>query len=65
MQQNIDRLEEFICSDEKEESCWNFSCTGGRLKKLRNQFLANLSRLRTKIRNINESISAQQQAMRA
>lgn len=61
MQQNIDRLEEFICSDEKGRKLLEFFLhLGGPAEKLRNQFLANLSRLRVKIRNINESIAAQQ-----
>lgn len=61
VQQNIDRLEEFICTDKKGKKLMEFYLRlGSPAEKLRQQLLANLTRLRTKIRTINEAIAAQQ-----
>lgn len=61
LKQNIDRLEEFICSDAKGRKLMEFYLRlGGPAEKLRDQLLSIQGRLRAKIRTINEAIAAQQ-----
>jgi DNA-binding LacI/PurR family transcriptional regulator/signal transduction histidine kinase len=61
MQQNLDRLEEFICTDGKGKKLMEFYLRlGSPAEKLRSQILSILDRLRTKVRTINEAIAAQQ-----
>ncbi|NLH97856.1 MAG: hypothetical protein GX477_11080, partial [Clostridiaceae bacterium] len=61
LKQNIDRLEEFICSDAKGKKLMEFYLRlGSPAEKLRDQLLSIQGRLRTKIRTINEAIAAQQ-----
>ncbi len=61
LQENMDRLEEFISEGGKGKKLMKFYLSLGRTaEKMQNQILYNLNRLKTKTAAINEAVSAQQ-----
>jgi DNA-binding LacI/PurR family transcriptional regulator/signal transduction histidine kinase len=59
--ENMDRLEEFICSDTKGKKLMQFYLKlGTAANRLQNQLRYNVERLRDKVGAINETIAAQQ-----